>query len=593
VFALLASVSWQRWIDPYVDTGRELMVPSRVAHGERLYRDVRFYYGPLAPWIAAGVEKTGDPSLPRRVLLATAVALLNIEALRRLAGRMAKPAAASLLVSLAVAIAFFLPPGGCHLFPYSLDSSLALAALTWALVLAADPAREGAPQRREWLAGACVFATLLARPEYGVATAGVLCLARDGWRRGRLLRLLLVPLGAAAVVYAVASLGTPLHVLATEGWLTVVFAPPEFRTVYASFAGLDRPAFRLAELALAGIVVAIAGAFLAACAFASARSRSRGGRIAVGLFAAAVLAVAAFLAFAPPASLAESLGLLPPLVRIVPPLVLALGIARAAGRLMRRELLPSLAAIPDPVLYMAALFSARIFLAAGYVGPYPAFFLPLVVVVCGASLFTFAARADRSLDPSGAAAPLSPLVAAALLVFLAFRVADRARVYRSGPWSRVETPAGALVLREPIAGTTTAALRALSSLVPRGRPVAGFPEAGFFQYVLGYSNPLPADQFFPGHLDAAAERDTVARLEARPPDAVILANVRTGGFGKLALGRDYLTELGRELDTGFPPLVSFGPGARADARVGDPDFFVEIRVRRRAGTAEPPEGVTR
>src|SRR5262249_10093808 len=35
VFAVLAAVSWNRWIEPYVDTGRELVVPWRVAHGER------------------------------------------------------------------------------------------------------------------------------------------------------------------------------------------------------------------------------------------------------------------------------------------------------------------------------------------------------------------------------------------------------------------------------------------------------------------------------------------------------------------------------------------------------------------------------
>ena len=52
VFLLLAAISWNRWIEPFVDTGRELLVPARVAGGEKLYRDVRFYYGPLAPYLA-------------------------------------------------------------------------------------------------------------------------------------------------------------------------------------------------------------------------------------------------------------------------------------------------------------------------------------------------------------------------------------------------------------------------------------------------------------------------------------------------------------------------------------------------------------
>src|ERR1700730_13164960 len=42
-----AAVSWQCWINPFIDSGRELDVAARLAAGERLYRDVDFYYGPL------------------------------------------------------------------------------------------------------------------------------------------------------------------------------------------------------------------------------------------------------------------------------------------------------------------------------------------------------------------------------------------------------------------------------------------------------------------------------------------------------------------------------------------------------------------
>ena len=46
-----ALLSWNRWIRPFVDGSRELQVPARLADGERLYRDVSYYYGPAAPWI--------------------------------------------------------------------------------------------------------------------------------------------------------------------------------------------------------------------------------------------------------------------------------------------------------------------------------------------------------------------------------------------------------------------------------------------------------------------------------------------------------------------------------------------------------------
>jgi hypothetical protein len=58
--AASALLSWNRWIRPFVDGSRELQVPARLAAGERLYRDVAYYYGPAAPWVnGAAVEVFG------------------------------------------------------------------------------------------------------------------------------------------------------------------------------------------------------------------------------------------------------------------------------------------------------------------------------------------------------------------------------------------------------------------------------------------------------------------------------------------------------------------------------------------------------
>src|ERR1700726_4683122 len=47
------AANWLRWINPFVDSGREMNVPARLAAGERLYRDIVFYYGPAGPWLQA------------------------------------------------------------------------------------------------------------------------------------------------------------------------------------------------------------------------------------------------------------------------------------------------------------------------------------------------------------------------------------------------------------------------------------------------------------------------------------------------------------------------------------------------------------
>ncbi|HTD51943.1 MAG TPA: hypothetical protein VK780_02870, partial [Thermoanaerobaculia bacterium] len=143
-----------------------------------------------------------------------------------------------------------------------------------------------------------------------------------------------------------------------------------------------------------------------------------------------------------------------------------------------------------------------------------------------------------------------------------------------------ETPAGSLYLLEPVAQTTRETLAALSSHLPPQGTLVGFPEGGFFNYVLGRRNPLPEEQFFPGHLDARGEQATIDRLIERPPDAVVICNVLAVGHGSLAFGKDYLVQLGRFLEERFVPGASFGPGAGANARIGDEQFFVTIRIPR-------------
>jgi hypothetical protein len=567
VFALLVFISWQRWIQPYVDTGRELMVPWRLAHGERLYRDVHFHHGPLGPYLAAISDGLAGRSLPARTTLYALVALLHVAALDRLARRMLSPWRAALATSSAIAAAVFLWPGG-WLFPFSFDTALAVAALTWALVLAGDPERP----RADVAAGLFLLAALLSRPELGLA--GVLILAAAARRSPRrLVPLAAAPLAAAAAGYAMLSTGIPRDRLVADGWLRVIEPPEAFQNVYRAYAGLDRVGLRTAELLLAVIVLVLVGALLAAAAWIGARLAAAGHRAAgaaVGALAVAALLLAAAVRFRPPASLAERLALVPPLVRVIPACLAVAAALRLYAALRGRSPRGPFAAVPEAVLWMAAVFGARMLLAAGYVGPYDAFFLPLPVLVAAAGLFGAADRAAPALG-----APLPRLAAAALAVFLGFRLAAMVDLYRGLPWAPVATPAGNLRLPAPVAGATAETLGELSRL-PANATLAGFPEAGFFNYVLGLRNPFWLEQFFPGHLDARGESRAVAVLEADPPDALIFANVLAVGEGARAFGQDYLGGLAAAARARYRPTAAFGPGAGPGASIGDPQFFVEI-----------------
>jgi len=567
VFAILAAVSWNRWIEPFVDSGRELMVPWRLAHGERLYRDVAFYHGPLGPWLAALADLLAGRSLSARILLSAAVGLLHLEGLRRLARAIASERRAALAVSLVVALTAFLRPGG-WLFPFSLDASIAVATVTWSLVLlTGEHAR-----RRDAVAGVFLALALLSRVELGgLGVVAAVLAARRSPRRW--VALAAWPCLAAAVGYAIASRGTPLSTLVSSGWLAVVKPPEAFRTVYRAYAGLDQPGLRLAELGLASIVLLGVGALLALGSRAAGPNRI--GSIVATATVSLTLAALAWTCLRPPEQFEGTLALLPPLVRIVPPLVLGLAAVRIGRALARRPPAP-LPEIPIAVLLVAAFFALRLFLAAGYSGPYNAYFLPLPALLAVVAALGLADRAAAQLGPL-----LPGLAAQALAVFLLFRIASLADIYRQAGWTPVASPAGSVTLLEPAAGATHLALEDLSRRIPAGGSLVGFPEGGFFNYVLGARSPLREEQFFPGRLDAEAEKRVARGIEEDPPDAVLVANVLAVGEGARAFGKDYLIELGTTVQRRFRVAAAFGPGAGPSAAVGDPQFFVEIRVPRR------------
>jgi hypothetical protein len=568
VFAVLLALSWNRWIEPYVDTGRELMVPWRVAGGERLYRDVQFPHGPLAVYLGAAVDLLAGRSLAARTVLAALIGLLHLEGLARLSRRLLPAWRAGLATATAVAAAAFLRPGG-WLFPFSFDTAAAVAALMWALEFSLRGRRSA-----DAAAGACLAAALLARPEMGAAGVVVIGLGAMGEPR-RLLRLTAAPAAGAAIGYGLVSAGIPLPVLVADGWLRLVDPPEAFRNVYRAYAGLDRLPLRAVELALSSLVLVLFACLAAAGSLVARRLGRRHGTaalVAAGL-PIAVFAAAATVRLRPPEALGATLPLFPPLVRPIPVLLLGAAAWRLLVRLRRRQPRGPLESVPDTVLWMGALFGARLLLAAGYVGPYDAFFLSLPVVLAMAGSFGLADRLAAVLGPW-----LPRIVAASFSVFLLFRIASMADLYRRPGWTPAATPAGTLVLPEPVAETTRRALADLERRFPGGATLVGFPETGFFNYVLGWRNPGRIEQFFPGTLDEAGERRVIAAFENRPPDAVLYANVLAVGEGARVFGEDYLRRLDAAVRSDTRLAAVHGPGARPEARIGDPGFFVEIRV---------------
>ena len=72
VAAIAFVQSYARWLDPIIDTGRDLYIPEQIARGAKLYRDIRYQYPPLAPYLLALITGAIGHSLAAYVAIGIA-----------------------------------------------------------------------------------------------------------------------------------------------------------------------------------------------------------------------------------------------------------------------------------------------------------------------------------------------------------------------------------------------------------------------------------------------------------------------------------------------------------------------------------------
>ncbi|MDQ2870721.1 MAG: hypothetical protein M3S32_08260 [Acidobacteriota bacterium] len=571
--SLSASFSWRTWILPFVDSPREMNVPARLAAGERLYRDVVYYYGPAGPWInAAAIAAFGRrfASLEAAGLCAAVLLFGSLWVLTaRAGGRLAAFAATVWAAALCVGA----PNGGSFLFPYSFGALWAFAGSFLALAAAA-----GEPSRRaRAMTATGVALALLAKPEIGVAAAAVLL--AGSWRdreKGRFRDAFAgVGIGAAiaAAGWGIACAGLPLSALIPEGPLALFSPPAEWRNVYRVMSGAADPRGSANSVATALFLDLAIVAFAWA---AGSRAAGKAPRAAIGAAAALSAAAAIFFSAGTGASIEDRL---PPLLAPMPILC-----AVAAVLLLRRPLDARDRARFFLFAFAAATASRVLFgLAYGRVTtPYSVLVFP--GLAAAAAILSMEGVALRAPWPRGARA----LFAAVFLSAAGLAIARGARLHPANRFPLIRTPAGFLRLPADRAAAVAGTAGYLQTVTRPGDGFAGFPEGGLFNFMLGLPNPLREEQVLPGHLDAIREEEVARRIETAGPRFLAIANQPTAVFGKAAFGDDYARRIRSAIDGRYRLAASFGD-AGPEARVGDPRFFVHVYERLApAAGAEPP-----
>jgi hypothetical protein len=526
-FAVLTAISWNRWILPFQDSGREVITADRILRGEALYRDVVSRYGPLPPHLDALALACSGRQLFSLVALRLAFALLGIEALRRLASRLAPGASTpAAIVSLVVAACAFLPFGGAWPFPYS------VAALegTVGIWIALELSLSSSGPRRTLAAG--IVSGLAAGTKLEMVIPALLAPALALlWRRPR--REALAGIGLAATLGALAW-GVPVvwlgaDVMWRNGFLLGGAVPAPWRHLYSdvfsgglSIAQLLSGAALVRYLPSAGLLL---GFVLVARKLSAARWQ------ALALFTAGFLALA----------FPENGGL-----HVLIPLAGLLALWQAVGLVRDRALCRpgerTVAMLCIGVAMLPALARQPFFLTTEV--PYSALSGPLALVF---SLSWLAARF-----------PGSGRTAAFVLGLATAQLVERAVDYRAAPRTTVAFERATLCLLDQEAILLSELVSRLRQETPPGSYVAGFPDAGLVLFLADRRSPFADDQFHPGSQDIEAEREMIRGLDRHPPAAGFFLNRAHPEYGLGVFGIDYGLTFMEEFRKRMAPPVIVG-----------------------------------
>lgn len=186
--ATMLALTWNRWLDPFIDLGRDLYIPEQLAKGKLLYRDILYFYPPTAPYLLALIVAVIGSGLAQYTVIGIGTAAVAATAiyltLRQLSGSVAAVAAVMLFVTLNMVGGTTW--GANFVFPYAHAAIFAMTFLLLALLFLVRYLFDGPTPARA--AAAMTFAVLAAstKIEYGVASIILIAVAvivyRFPWR---------------------------------------------------------------------------------------------------------------------------------------------------------------------------------------------------------------------------------------------------------------------------------------------------------------------------------------------------------------------------------------------------------------------------
>ena len=605
-FLLMLVMSWQRWADPIVDIGREMNQPLRLLSGEHLYSDVRHIYGPLSPWLHAGLYRLFGPSLT--ILYADGIvsATIVLGLVYWLGRRIMGPAASGVATLHVMSLCLFKPAGN-YILPYSYNSLhgatlglITLAMLVMTVKRVNEPAVPDTGGMAAFAAAGFVAGlATLAKTEMGVAAmaaglaAAMLSTYPDARRGLKFAAGFCVPAVALTIgVYAVISARVGWPALVSDSWLLFYNIPPELAYFNKQVSGLGNPVRSIERMLIAAVKVVTLGAIIAAISSFAVRMRPRFESTGptAGLAGPAGALSSPWRMVAVAVGLLVVMGITTGLDRDKGPYLampfLLVGFLLMLAATLRREARSATTSVR--VLGVFTIFAlaslARLILHVRSGGAYASYVLPMSVVI-----FTYLwvgpfAGLFRDARAASVARTIAlTLMAGAAVInggVLAYRYQTRSTV-------PISTARGTIVAEPDMGQAFNEALDYIARSTGPDDALAVMPEGTAINFLSGRRNPLREEIITPGYLDGRGEERAIRQLREAGTALILVPNRPTAEFGPAVFGRDYSQRMMGWIEANYVTCAIFGPVKDPGLEIGDRAYFIRAYCPRGRAEGQP------
>ena len=567
--------SWRRWTLPIIDHGREMNLPARIASGERLYQDVQFLYGPLAPAVNSTLYRVFGVRLGVLRFAGFVSCVLILLLVYRIARRvMGVPEA--FVTTLLIMVVCAIKSTGNLISPYAYAALYGLLLSLASLTFSIRNWSEGGGRATFW-AGLFAGLALISKWEMALAaiasgmvalTLSTLSVRRLLWKEwlSFLVPVVLLP----SVVFLWITTSIPVRTLLDENHLLFSNMPRQLVYFNRHVSGLlEWPASFWFTVSGVGVFILWCGVMIALGALTTRRSSSDlKSRLLVKGVIVALIGAVIWAGLCSLFNVEWDASVITGMPFIVPAVIALYGWS-AIRSTLNGSVIPRETGVILLIAVFAQLAMLRFILNIRATGPYTPFALPSVIILSAwllMRLMPALAAGEPALRRSVSRAAL--VILALFAIGIGFNSVLRFRTLLTYP---VESDRGRFITEQPFGQPLMHAIEFAKVRAGKDDYVLTLPQATMINFMADRRYPFKEEIIHPGFL---TDDEAIRRIIARPPKLILIANLLTPEFHDRVFGVDYNAGLVKWIESNYHQVARFDSDWSKGAKFGDKQFFV-------------------